>query len=173
MNIIIVGRGGFSYVVEEELRKLGNYKVIGYMDSCYQVSQKINDIYYLKMFDTAFVKEEVSYHIAIGNNSVRKDIYYHNCFEDKQFISIVSSNAWVSESVELGEGSFIGPGAIVNANTYIGKHTIINTNATVEHNCNIGDFCLINTSSILYSNINLIDETTIKVGEVLVKKQPS
>lgn len=172
MDIIIVGRGGFSYVVEEELRKLGDYNVIGYMDSSYHESDFVDNKYYLKMFDTEFVKEDVSYHIAIGNNSVRRDIYNHQCFVDKNFITIVSNNAWVSESVEIGEGSFIGPGAIVNANTTVGKHTIINTNATVEHNCEIGDFCLINTSSILYSNVLVTTGNTIKVGEIQVVKQP-
>ncbi|KAA1039303.1 acetyltransferase [Macrococcus equipercicus] len=172
MDIIIIGRGGFSYVVEEEMNQLNDYNVIGYMDSSFKNSSIIDEKYHLSMFDTLTVPPDVHYFIAIGNNSIRKKIIDELNINNERFISIVSVHAIVSPTVKLGYGSYIGAGVIVNANTTIGNHTIINTNATIEHDCNIGDFCLINTSSTLYSQTKIENDSVVKVGSTIVLKQP-
>ncbi|TDM14922.1 hypothetical protein [Macrococcus bovicus] len=172
MNIVIIGRGGFSYVVEEELSKLGSYNVVGYMDASIEVSHIKENRYYLKMFDLDYIKDDIYYFIAIGNIEVRRKIVEQLNIPSNRFITIISRDAYVSSSVEIGNGSYIGPGTIINANTIIGSHTTINTRVTIEHNSKIGDFCLINTSSTLYSHTTIESNSVVKVGSVIVVRQP-
>lgn len=52
--------------------------------------------------------------------------------------SLVHPRAWVSPSASIGEGVFMGPGALVHTRARIGNHAIINSGAIVEHECVIG-----------------------------------
>ncbi|WP_414042237.1 hypothetical protein ACMGE9_07770 [Macrococcus sp. EM39E] len=171
MEVILIGRGGFSYVIEEELIAQG-HKVVGYMDGNIKSSYINSGLYYLSMYDLTLVNEEVFYFICIGNNKVRQKIFNELGLPKDRFINIISLKSSVSPSVLMGYGNYIGINSIVNANVKISDFSIINTNATVEHNCVIGDFCLINTSSTLYSNILLEDYSTVEVGCSKVNFQP-
>ncbi len=56
-----------------------------------------------------------------------------------RFPAIVSPHAVVNDEVELGAGTAVFDGAIVNAGVVTGPGCILNTNATVEHDCHLGD----------------------------------
>jgi sugar O-acyltransferase (sialic acid O-acetyltransferase NeuD family) len=52
---------------------------------------------------------------------------------------VVSPRAIVNEEVELGAGTAVFDGAVVNSGTVAGGLCILNTNSTVEHDCRLGD----------------------------------
>ena len=53
---------------------------------------------------------------------------------------IVSKDAILNGDVEIGEGTFISSGSLINSKTSIGKHCLINTRSSIDHDCNLDDF---------------------------------
>jgi sugar O-acyltransferase (sialic acid O-acetyltransferase NeuD family) len=79
---------------------------------------------------------------------------------------IVSSQAYVSKHSQIGEGSIIMHGVIINANAKIGNNCIINNRALIEHDAVIGDHCHIATGAIINGEVSVENETFIGSGAV-------
>ena len=79
---------------------------------------------------------------------------------------IVSSQAYVSKHAQIGEGSIIMHGVIINANAKIGNNCIINNRALIEHDAVIGDHCHIATGAIINGEVSVENETFIGSGAV-------
>jgi len=67
--------------------------------------------------------------------------------------AIVSPKAWVSPHADLGAGSIVMHGAIVNAGAKVGNNCIINTRAVIEHGARIGDHCHISTGALVNGDV--------------------
>jgi len=79
---------------------------------------------------------------------------------------IISPKAYVSKRAQIGEGSIVMHGAIINANSKIGGNSIINTRALIEHDTVIGDHCHIATGAIINGEVSVGNETFIGSGVV-------
>ena len=79
---------------------------------------------------------------------------------------IVSPHAYVSKHAQIGEGSIIMHGAIVNVNTKIGNNCIINNRVLIEHDTVIGDHCHIATGTIINGEVSIGNGTFIGSGTV-------
>lgn len=76
--------------------------------------------------------------IAIGKNTVRQTISKQ--LSNVNWQSIIHPTAIIAEDVEIGEGSVIMAGAIIQPGTKVGRHCIINTGACIDHDCIIEDY---------------------------------
>ena len=77
--------------------------------------------------------------IAIGDNKARKIIaerYNGYC----KWIKIIHPFSYVHPTVEIGEGSVIFAGAVIQPEGRIGNHVIINTSVSVDHDSEIEDY---------------------------------
>lgn len=74
--------------------------------------------------------------LGIGDNRARERL----AELDLDWRAVVHPAAWVHESVELGPGSVVCAGAVVQPDARIGRHCIVNTGAAVDHDCVLGDF---------------------------------
>ena len=61
-------------------------------------------------------------------------------------------NAYIDETVVIGEGTFIGPGVVLKGNTVIGKNCVIDQNSRIE-NSKISDEVSIQFSVIVDSEV--------------------
>jgi len=103
---------------------------------------------------------------AIGNNVIRMQVV-------RRFTGLISeavshSSAIISEDIELGSGTVIMPGAIINAGTTIGKHCIINSGAVVEHDVQLEDFVHIAPNSVVTGNVSIGEGTQIGAGASVI-----
>jgi len=79
---------------------------------------------------------------------------------------IISPHAYVSKHAQIGEGSIIMHGVIINANAKIGNNCIINNKSLIEHDAVIGDHCHIATGAIINGEVSVGNETFIGSGAV-------
>jgi sugar O-acyltransferase (sialic acid O-acetyltransferase NeuD family) len=76
--------------------------------------------------------------------------------------AVVSNGAKVDGSVQIFEGSYIGPG------TTIGQHCVINTGATVEHDCVIGEFSHISVRAVVLGSVVVGKQVFVGAGSVIL-----
>ncbi len=75
--------------------------------------------------------------------------------------------AMLSHGVNIGAGSVLMAGAIVNTGTVIGKNCIINTGAIIDHDGNIGDHVHIAPGVTCSGNVTVGKHSLIGVGSTL------
>ena len=147
IKVVIIGTGGHSKVVSDEISRLKNYKVVGYIDEMKKVGSKVNKFLKAnilgKLDDLKKInKKHYQYFIAIGDNFRRKRVYEY-ILKKKipiKWAKIISKDTIISKNSVISEGALIVSGSIINVNTHIGKHCIINTGSKIDHDNYFEDF---------------------------------
>lgn len=80
---------------------------------------------------------------------------------------VISGRAHVSCHAQLGSGTSVGHGVIVNAGACVGDYCILNSNALIEHDAVIGDFCHISTGALVNGGAQIGNSSFIGSGAVL------
>lgn len=160
-ELIIIGMGGHSKVVSD-IARLTGYTILGYLDDMEPIDRGV----YLGKIDTLprWVKNGVSFVIAIGNNLVRKAIVEKFEGLDLKYARLIHPGAVIGSGVEILCGSVVMPGAIINADAKIGKHVIVNTAAVVDHDCRVGDFVHLAQGTVLAGGVTVGDCGIVEVG---------
>jgi sugar O-acyltransferase (sialic acid O-acetyltransferase NeuD family) len=73
----------------------------------------------------------------------------------------------VSNHVEIGSGTLIVAGSVVNASASIGCGVILNTACSVDHDCIISDFVHISPGAHLAGNVSIGARSWIGIGVVV------
>lgn len=105
--------------------------------------------------------------VTIGNCKIRRKIV-ERLGERSSFIA-VHPNAIVANNVQLGEGTVVMAGAILNPFATVGKHCIINTGASLDHDVSLGDFVHIAPHSTLCGEVRVGDDTWIGAGSTVIQ----
>ncbi len=84
-----------------------------------------------------------------------------------RWAKIISTNATISNDVEINEGTIVVAGSIINTGTIIGKHSIINTRATIDHDNIIKDFVNISPTVVTGGTVIINDECDIGIGAII------
>ena len=80
---------------------------------------------------------------------------------------VISCFAHVSDYADVGSGTTIGHGAIVNSAAKIGDYCILNSNALIEHDVVIGDFCHISTGALVNGGTTIGKSSFVGSGAVI------
>ncbi len=141
--INIYGKGGHARMIASLLEETVSF---------------YNDTDYYKAKDHPWI-------IGIGDNANRKKIAER--LKHSEFINIDLA-VYVASDVNIGIGSLIAPGAIIQNTVSIGKHVIINTSASIDHDCEIGDYCHIAPNTTLCGAAKIGAGTIIGAGSVIL-----
>lgn len=167
----MVGYGGHAKSVADCIERQRKYKIIGYTDL------EMHDSKYTYLGTDAVLR---SYHDRgiqnaavglgyMGKGSVRTRLYELLKSIGYTMPIIIDPSAVISETAQIGEGSFIGKGAIVNAEAKIGKMAIINTKALIEHECVVGDFTHVAVAAVLCGQVEVGDEVFIGANATIIQ----
>ena len=86
---------------------------------------------------------------------------------DFQLPVLISPYAVVSRHAQLGPGTTVGHGVIVNAAAVVGAYCILNSRALIEHDAHIGDHCHISTGVLVNGSVRLGSGSFIGSGTML------
>lgn len=103
--------------------------------------------------------------ISIGNNSIRHKIAESLSVEFGRAIHPLSI---ISETVNIGVGSVVMQGAIIQSSTKIGQHCIINTGASVDHECIVDNYVHISPHCTLCGNVQIGEGAWIGAGTTII-----
>ncbi len=118
---------------------------------------------------------------------IREKIYLFYSKHNINYPSLISRNASVSKSAQVGRGTVIQYGSFVSADVVIGAFVKLNVNACVMHDSRVGDFttlapscnilgkvtvgkyCYIGTAATILPGVSICDGVTIGAGAVVTK----
>jgi sugar O-acyltransferase (sialic acid O-acetyltransferase NeuD family) len=160
--MILYGASGHCKVVCSTLENLGI--VINAIFDDNKSILKINN-YDVAGFYNSNLYADDNLIITIGDNKIRKNIskiVKHN------FGKCVSPFSFCDKIVELGNGSIILQGAIVQRDSKIGEHVIINTSSSIDHDCVVGDFVHLSPGARLAGGVYVGEGTHIGLNACVI-----
>jgi sugar O-acyltransferase (sialic acid O-acetyltransferase NeuD family) len=167
-GLILIGMGGHSFVVTEAARQFKT-EIVGYMD---QQEKTLNPfgLEYLGSEQNNLLLEQLranTFHLSIGDNSLRKKIALHLNSHEVSFVTIYHPSSVIAKNSEIGFGSFCSANSVIQPLAKIGHHCIINTAAIIEHECVIGDFSHIAPGAVLCGNVQIGEGTLVGARTVI------
>ncbi len=173
--ILIFGAAGHAKVIIDLVEKEGSHDILGLIDSS---KKKGDDLMGYKILgQESDLPGIIANHsikggvIAIGDNGLRKkvsDKILRAC-PDFNFLSFVHPSASMGKSVEVGIGSVILAGVIVNSDCRIGNHCILNTNSSLDHDSEMHDFSSLAPNSTVGGNVKIGEVSSIALGANIIQ----
>ena len=105
--------------------------------------------------------------IAIGNNLARFRVSER--LEAVNYGSLQHPTAFVDDSVEIGDGTIVMAGAVVQTGSKIGDHVIINSGAVVEHDCFVDDYCHVGPNATLAGGVAVKSGVFVGAGTTVIE----
>lgn len=137
--LLVLGCGGHGRVVADVAAACG-YDRIAFLDDAPQALSAPPPFPLLGPLSLiAELREQWPKAIAaVGDNSVRYELFLKLAGLGFRTPSIVHPSAVVSRNACLGEGAFVAPAAAINIGARVGDAAIVNTGARIDHDCTIG-----------------------------------
>lgn len=186
-SLIIIGASGHGKVVADIAMKMNKWKNISFLDD----NLSLKTIMGIPVIGSSANVVEHTKHsdffVAIGNNSTRERIQESLLAQGTSIVSLVHPSAIIGTDVNVGIGTAIMAGVVINSSSVVGKGCIINSNSGLDHDNNIGDYVHISPrthlagtvkvgkgswlgiGSVVSNNINICSGCKIGAGAVVVK----
>lgn len=164
-KVYVYGAGGHAKVVISTLQSAG-YTVSAALDDDPQ--KRDGRVLGVPVLSAALEVESLTGQLAVigvGDNGVRKAIAER--FKNNKWATVVHPKANVHRSVQLGPGTVVFAGAVIQPDTVVGKHSIVNTGATVDHDCVISDYVHVAPGVHLAGGVHLDEGVFLGVGSAV------
>lgn len=165
---VIIGYSGHSYVVLDAAQKAGLH-IEAYTEKEERGLNPFELIYLGFEFDEAFEGWDKHYEfiLGIGENKIREKVTKLILTKDERLHTVIHPSANIGANLEIGEGTFVAAGAMINPMVKIGNAVIINTGAIIEHECTICNYAHIAPGAILAGNVKVGDRSFIGANAVI------
>lgn len=173
-QIVVIGGGGHAKVVVSMLRKLERFSVLGYTDlrnngTLLDVQHLGDDDVLKSMAANGRVLNAALGIGQVGLGKARSELRERLSSLRLKFPVIVSPKAIVNEDVDLGDGTVVMDGAVINSGAAIGIAAIVNTSSVVEHDVILGDWIHVAPGVTISGGTKVGDRSMIGVGAVIIE----
>ncbi|WP_461208475.1 acetyltransferase [Desulfocurvus sp. DL9XJH121] len=171
--IFIIGASGHAKVVLDIVERQGSFRVAGFIDARLPAGVEHFGLPVLGEEDDlpALCKEYGVDKgiIAIGDNWTRHKVAERIAAlaPDFSFASAVHPSASLGRGVEVGGGSVVMAGAVLNPDTRVGAHCIVNTGAQLDHDGVLEDFASLAPGAVAGGNCRIGGFAAVGIGAVL------
>ncbi|CZR10836.1 sugar O-acyltransferase, sialic acid O-acetyltransferase NeuD family [Trichococcus flocculiformis] len=174
-KVLLIGGGGHCASIIDSMNQQALYEPVGILDIPEKVGEVILGVPVIGTDDEAKkyfqrgVKRAFISLGSIGDTKLRQKLYQQMKDIGFTFPTVTDPTAIVSPYTQIGEGTFIGKGAVVNATVIIGTHAIINTGTIVEHDGVIGDFVHLAPGTTLSGTVTIGDHTHLGTNSTVIQ----
>lgn len=158
--IVILGASGHGRVIQAIAAARG-LTVAGFYDD--DAGSFRDSGRYLGTFAELLKQEDtVPGILGIGDNRVRREVVER--MGNLPYTGLVHPSVVVAADVEIGEGTVVMAGAIINPGCRIGRHCVINTGAILEHDSVMADFSSLGPRAVVGGGVQIGEESFIGIG---------
>lgn len=165
-ELIIIGAGGHGRVVADIAQKLGVYDTIAFLDDG-EAKETMGVPIVGKTADVQKYVKSADIFVAIGNSQVRGAFIERLLLMGANIPALIHPSAIIGASVEIGAGTAVMAGAVINPCSKIGKGVIVNTCSSVDHDCTIEDCAHISVGAHIAGSVRVGAHTWIGIGGIV------
>jgi len=172
-KVIIIGSSGHSKVIIDIFEKEGRYQIIGLIDAFRRIGEETLGYQVLgKEEDLPFLIENnpnCKLFIAVGDNWIRKKVRDKivEIIPNADFATVIHPSAQIGKDVQIGNGTAIMAGAIINSSSAIGDFVIINTKSSIDHDGKMLNFSSLAPNATLGGNVSIGEFSAISIGATI------
>ena len=108
---------------------------------------------------------------AIGGIDARRRCVEALAARGAKFAMLVHRTAVLGRNVEVGEGSFIAPYALVSCDTRIGRHVSVFHGTSIGHDVVVGDFAHVYAQCSIGGGVEIGDGASVFPGAVVTPRR--
>lgn len=110
--------------------------------------------------------------VGVGDNFTRRKIatQISTARPDFTFVTVSHPQTVIDPTVNIGGGSVVMPGAIINTGSKIGEHVVINTGSIVEHDCHIKNFATVAPGAVLGGHVVIGENSFVGLGAKVIQQ---
>ena len=162
-ELVIIGAGGHGRVIADIAQKLGAYERISFLDDG-EAKESMGLPVVGKVAEMDKYAKQADMFVAIGNSKARGEFIERLLAMGANVPVLVHPSAIIGACVEVGAGTAIMAGAVINPCSKLGKGVILNTCSSVDHDCIIGDYCHIAVGVHVAGTVTLGEKVWLGAG---------
>ena len=176
LRVLIIGAGGHGQVVADILLRMADAGEdvipIGFLDDNRELlHQTFLGLPVLGSDEDRSVIAHDAVIVAIGDNRTRQRLFDRLRKEDERFVIAKHPKAIAAPDVQMGEGSMICAGVVINTGTVIGSNVILNTSCSVDHHNHIGNHVHIAPGVHLGGEVIVEEGSLIGIGSTVMPRK--
>ncbi|NER16878.1 acetyltransferase [Spongiivirga citrea] len=170
INVAIFGASGHAKVIVDILEQIGEYTIVGLVDSYKPIGTRLFDYEVIGREDNLQgLCKEYNFNagiIAIGDNWNRLQMHQRvtKLVPEFNFINAIHPSSIIGKGVKIGNGVAIMAGTIINSDAIIADSCIINTKASVGHDSVLKSFSSLAPGVTLGGSVKIGMATAIGIG---------
>lgn len=168
MRLAILGASGHGKVVADTALQAGWQDIVFFDDAWPNL--KLNGAWPVMGDSELLARSLDSFDgvvVGVGNNTVRLRKTYELASLGARLATLVHPRAVVSPYAELGPGSVVFAGAVLQVDCRLGMSCIVNTGATIDHDCRLGAGVHISPGVNLAGGVRVGDCSWIGIGSTV------
>jgi sugar O-acyltransferase (sialic acid O-acetyltransferase NeuD family) len=167
IKAILLGYSGHAYVVAEAAINSG-IELLGYANGI-ELIQNPFHLNYMGDEREGYFPWNIctNYLLGVGSNEIRARIAGRVKANNGRCLLIIHPDSSLSETIEIGAGTFVARQVSVNPFVKIGENCILNTSCVIDHECIIGDNVHIAPGAVLAGNVQVGNGAFIGANSVV------
>jgi len=166
-KLLIIGASGHGKVVADIAIKMNRWEHIAFLDDNSLLHKSLNLDVIGKIKDISKYLSEYDFFVAIGNNQVRENIMRKLEDMGANIPVLIHPSAVIGEQIEVGFGTAIMAGAVINCCCNIGKGCIVNTGATLDHDNVIDNYVHISPGVNIAGTVKVGKNSWLGIGSII------
>jgi len=162
-RVYVFGASGHGKVVAEAAVRSGLFDVAGFLDDdSAKWGGRLSGLPVTGGLEALAPGAVVA--LGVGSNEARLALLRRLDSLGIPVATILHPTAVVSSGVELGAGTYVGPGAVVHVDARVGRACILNSRSVVEHDNVLADGVHVSPNATLGGNVKIGEGSHIGLG---------
>lgn len=166
-KLLIIGASGHGRVVAEIAMKMDRWPEIDFLDDDETIKHSMGIAVIGKTDDAFALISDHDIFVAIGNNKTREKVQSQLEMAGASIPTLIHPCAILGTKVEVGVGTVIMAGVVINCCGKIGKGCIVNTGAIIDHDNVIEDYVHISPGVNLAGTVSVGRSSWIGIGAAI------
>lgn len=166
-RLLIIGASGHGKVVADIALKMNKWHSIRFLDDDESIKESMGLEVIGKSVDAFTYLDDSDIFVGVGNTATREKIQENLLAAGASIPKLVHPNAVIGAEVELGVGTVVMAGVVINCCTKIGNGCIINTGSTLDHDNVIEDYVHLSPGSNLAGAVKIGKSSWLGIGSAV------